>query len=294
MNDWTSEIRYGGEDIHPDKREEFKIRTENKPKKRRLKHSSDSGGIQDDMLKSLFRMIKIALVLAAGFFVVKQYCAWLCNSDSFKIRQIEIEGNELISSQKIMKITELESGKRIWEIDLRSANEKIRSNPFIDSVELERSFPNVLKIRIHEKYPIALLNFSSRFYCIDETGMILPSKSGKLYDLPVLSGHYQGSVTVGQNIDSPNVKEELAFLKQIIRDRTELYGEISEVAFKQDGLTLYTRKGGIPVRIGEGGYDWKIRYLEAVIKRIYEKSEIQKIKYIDLRYNNQVVVGERA
>jgi cell division protein FtsQ len=294
MNDWSSEIRYGGENILQDEQKELKIRTENHPEKRRTEPSSDSDGIQDDMLKSLFKLIKIALVLVSGFFVVKLYSAWLVNSDSFKIKKIEIEGNELISSQKIMKDTGLESGKRIWEIDLRSAEEEIRSNPFIDTVHLERSFPNVLKIRIREKYPIALLNFKNCFYGIDEKGMILPSKSGILYDLPVLSGHHQGSVTMGQTIDSPNVMKELAFLKQIIRERTELYGEISEVAIGQNGLILYTRKGGIPVHIGEGGYDWKIRYLEAVVKQIYQKSDIQKIKYIDLRYNNQVVVGERA
>jgi cell division protein FtsQ len=287
MNDW-------GNDIFSGEQEALKLPVENPPKKRRSKFSSDSGGIQDDMLKSLFKLIKTTLFLAAGFFVVKQYSAWLANSDSFKIRKIEIEGNELISGQKIMKENELASGKRIWEVDLKSVDENIRSNPFIDTVQLERSFPDILKIRIHEKFPIALLNFKNRFYCIDETGMILPSKSGKLYDLPVLSGHYEGSVTVGQQIDSPNVKEELAFLKKILRERTDLYGEISEVANKKDGLTLYTRRGGIPVRIGEGGYDWKIRYLEAVIKQICQKSEIKEIKYIDLRYNNQVVVGERV
>ena len=288
MNDWENDIFSG------DQEELKKISMESLPKKRRSERSSDSGGIQDDMLKSFFRLIKFTLFLVAGFFVVKQYSAWLGNSDSFKIRKIEIEGNELISGQKIMKENELESGKRIWEVDLKSVDENIRNNPFIDTVQLERSFPDVLKIQVHEKFPIALLNFKNHFYCIDETGMILPSKPGKLYDLPVLSGHYEGSVTVGQQIDSPNVSEELTFLKKILRERTDLYGEISEVANKKDGLTLYTRNGGIPVRIGKGGYDWKIRYLEAVIKQICQKSEIKKIKYIDLRYNNQVVVGERV
>jgi len=287
MNDWEDDI-FSGE------REALKPPAENPPEKRRSKFSYDSGGIQDDMLKSFFRLIKIALFLLVGFFVVKQYSVWLANSDSFKIRKIEIEGNELISGQKIMKENELVSGKRIWEVDLKSVDENIRNNPFIDTVQLERSFPDVLKIRIHEKFPIALINFKSRFYCIDETGMILPSKPGKLYDLPVLSGHYEGGVTAGRQIDSPNVREELAFLKKILRERTDLYGEISEIVNKEDGLTLYTRKGGVPVRIGEGGYDWKIRYLEAVIKQICQKSEIKKIKYIDLRYNNQVVVGERV
>jgi cell division protein FtsQ len=251
--------------------------------------------IQDDMLKSFFNLVKAAVLLVLCFFVLKAYAAWLKKSESFKIRKIEIEGNAMISDQNIIKTTELASETSIWEVDLQSADSKIRENPLIEAVSLERSFPGVIKIKIHEKNPLALLNFKNRFYCIDRNGVVLPSKSGKLYDLPVISGHFEGGVQTGKTVRSKVVEKGLDFLKTLVRERPELFNEISEIVLKKEhGLVFFTRNGGIPVRLGESGYAWKIRYLEAILGEIYQQSNLKKIRFIDLRYNNQVVVGERA
>lgn len=249
----------------------------------------------EDMLQSFFKLIKLAVFLVFCFVILKAYSAWLKNSDSFKIRKIEIHGNELVSEKKIMSETQLDPEKRIWEIDLGLVDSTIRNNPLIERVQLERSFPNVLKIRIYEKYPIALINYKNRFYCIDREGLVLPSKPGRLYDLPVISGRYKGIVQVGHRIHDPAIQKGLTFIETLIQERAQLYTELSEIVIQEDqNLLLYTRQGGVPVRLGEGGYRWKIRYLEAIIHFLVQKSEINRVRYIDLRYENQIVVGERA
>lgn len=250
---------------------------------------------QDDMLRSFLRLIKLGVFLVLSFVVLKAYSAWLENSDSFKIRKIEILGNEFVSDKKIITETQLDADKRIWEIDLGLVDSTIRNNPLIEKVHLERSFPNVLKIEIHEKFPIALMNYQNRFYCIDREGMVLPSKPGKLYDLPVISGPIHTTVQVGKPVHNTAIQRGLAFIQLLIRERVQLYAEISEIVMqKNQGILLYMRQGGVPVRVGKGGYQWKIRYLDAIIKNLLQKSEISKVQYIDLRYENQIVVGERV
>jgi cell division septal protein FtsQ len=87
----------------------------------------------------------------------------------------------------------------------------------------------------------------------------------------------------------------LEFLKYILNDRPGLFSSISEVVVgKSEGIILMTSKGGVPVWMGEGGYFTKIRYLEAILNELDENREIRQVKYIDLRFNNQIIVGMRA
>jgi cell division septal protein FtsQ len=54
---------------------------------------------------------------------------------------------------------------------------------------------------------------------------------------------------------------------------------------------LYTARGGIPVRVGRGGFEWKVRYLEAILAELETNPSLTNAEYIDLRYEGQVFVG---
>jgi len=234
-----------------------------------------------------------------GFFllweVVKEYRVWVEESETFSIRKIEVQGLELLSEKEILRLCGLVPRSIIWRVSLEEVEGKIGHNTFVETVCVERCLPDVLRIRVKEKRPVALLNFKGNFFSVDPEGLVLPSKPGKLYDLPVLSGAFRGAVGVGRKAGGKLVRQGLDFLMLVLEDRPELYSRISEIVLgKPEGLILYTSRAGVPICVGEGGYDWKIRYLEAILDELVRKRELSRVRYIDLRFVGRVFVGMRA
>jgi cell division protein FtsQ len=246
-------------------------------------------------LKGFFSLLGFCALLFLIWLIVGVYRTWIAESKTFYTRRIEVLGNELLTKDEILHLGGLTPHSSIWKRDLCQVTEGIRVNPFVETVEVERLLPDVLRIRIEEKHPVALLNLQGMFYCIDEDGLVLPSKPGKLYDLPVISGDFQGGVSVGSQAGGKRVQEGLGFLMFVFRSRPEMYSRISEVVVgKPEGLILYTSKAGVPVRVGTGGYTRKILYLEAILDKLAANKDLSRVHYIDLRFEDQVVVGMRA
>jgi len=240
-------------------------------------------------------ILSILLVVLSLFALIRFKNEWMQNSREFAIQSIEVSGIDLINSNYIMELSGLTPGQNIWSVDLQKAKTDLDANPFIERVTLQRKLPNILEVRVEEKKPIASLNFQGELFCIDKDGLILPSKPGKLYNMPVISGDFEGGVRVGSRASGPMVMKGLEFLKLIIEDRPEIYDQISQVVpGDARGLTVYTSKRGIAVVIGSGREIQKIRYLEAALAEIEKDPDIGRIRYIDLRYRGQVVIGMRA
>jgi len=53
-------------------------------------------------------------------------------------------------------------------------------------------------------------------------------------------------------------------------------------------LTLYTLKGGVPIRLGSGDYGDKLNRLEKVLPDL--RSKLQNVEYLALNYSKKVVV----
>ena len=246
-------------------------------------------------LKGFLSFLGFCALMFLIWLLIGAYTSWIAESKTFHTRRIEVSGNELLTKDEILHLGGVTPRSSIWNRDLCQVTEGIQRNPFVESVEAERLLPDVLRIQITEKRPVALLNLQGMFFCIDGDGLVLPSKPGKLYDLPVISGDFQGGVSVGSRAGGKLVRDGLGFLMYVFRSRPEMYSRISEVVVgRPEGLVLYTSKAGVPVRVGTGGYNRKIRYLEAILDKLVANQNLSRVHYIDLRFEGQVVVGMRA
>ncbi len=220
---------------------------------------------------------------------------WMHRAPCFRVSDIEISGIDFLTREDVLKLGGLEDAGNIWTVGLARLESRILSNPFVESVHTQRLLPDILRIDIEEKKPLALLNFGGTLYSIDGKGMVLPSKPGRLYDMPVLTGKFEGGVRVGSPAGGELILKGLEFLRCVIEDRPEVYNQISEVVMGDErGLIVHTSRGGVTVFFGHGQEIEKIRCLEAALKQIAEKNEENDIRYIDLRFEGQVVLGMRT
>ncbi len=250
---------------------------------------------RDPFFNRIYHSTLFFVVMALVWGIGIKYTQWLSESDVFQVQKIEIEGNELFSDQEIIDRGGLNLEADMWKIDLKRVGNKIESQPFIEQVYVERLLPDRLRINILEKHPVALLQFEGAFYCIDQEGLILPSITGKNYDLPILSGNFKGGVHVGSRVRGNVIGEGLQFVNHILNICPNLYSQISEIVVgREKGLLLYTNQTTIPVWLGRAEYVRKIHYLEAILVELAIKEKFSQVRYIDLRFGDQVVVGIKA
>ena len=249
---------------------------------------------QKKVIKTLKSIIIFFMSSTGLYFLISGYLNWLDGVASLQITNLEYRGNDLITDAELHDITGIESVEHMTDVSLVSIDKRIRANPFIESVKVTRSFPGSIMMEIKEKEPIALLRVDQKLYCIDRFGMVLQSRPGRLYNLPILSGDFKGGVSIGKKAQSPYLTQGLNFLNMIMAERPELYSEISEiVAAGDDEIVAYTNKGGIPIKFGEQRFAYKIHCLDAILDKMEIENSFKNVKYIDLRYHNQVILGMR-
>jgi cell division septal protein FtsQ len=239
----------------------------------------------------------LKIIVSAGIFglfvfaVLPRYARWLKDGDCFRIAKIEVEGNDLVMDREILKLARIRKKDSVWNVDLKAAENRIAANPWIGRVSVFRRHPDAVRILVEEKKPVALLKSNGRFYALDREMTLLPANPGKCYTLPILSFSIGAKAAYGKRVQSGTGREAMAFLLFLLKDRPDLYPQISEIGSGADGLMLYTARGGIPVRIGRGGLEWKVRYLEAILGELETNPSLTNAGYIDLRYEGQVFVG---
>ena len=241
------------------------------------------------------KCLKVAFAFGCLALFLRFYIIWIQNSDTFRVQKIEVEGNELIPAEELATDGGVERNINIWSLDLVDVTQQMKEHVYVSDVHIQRKLPNEIKVEVEEKNPVALLNYKGKLYCLDPEGLVLPSAPNKVYDLPVISGKFQGSVNLGQYVSGSSIGEGLRFINTILADRSELYTHISEVNIREEkGLQIYLSHTGIPVSVGYQHYKLKIRSLEAVLRDLTAENDLKRVKYINLQYRGQVVVGMRT
>ena len=93
--------------------------------------------------------------------------------DKFKIKVIEIENNNIVQKENIIKKLSFLSDINLIFLDKNEIEKKLNRIDFIDSFEIKKIYPNKIKIRVYEKKPIAILqNKKEKFYISDKIELI--------------------------------------------------------------------------------------------------------------------------
>ncbi len=213
----------------------------------------------------------------------------LLASGLFAVTTIQVENNQRLSREELLALSDIAPGTNIFDLDLKMIGSKISENPWIVSARVERSFPDQVKIIVEERQPQAIVQLGYLYY-VDYNGEIFKMLEAEdRLDYPLISGIDRQLL-----LDRPEQGRELLLgalgLLSELKDR-RIFGldQVSELRVDpQEGITLYTYRGGVPVRFGQNGYRTKLDRLE----RIYQdlKPRLAAINYIDLNVVERVIV----
>lgn len=127
------------------------------------------------------------------------------------VNKIEVSGNAVYSSDKIIATTGLSKSTNIWNVDKTKIEGKLEELTELKSAQVETHFPNTVSITITEFKRIAYIMKEKGYLPVMENGKIL--KATEVTEVPsnapILIGFNEGQALNGMIVELGNLKEEV-------------------------------------------------------------------------------------
>lgn len=225
------------------------------------------------------RLNFVILVLLSGILLESLYL--LSRSKFFSVHQIQVKGNQRVSSERIVALSGINQDTNIFQISASEVARKIGREVWIEKTDVRRKFPLKVEIIIKERQPLAVVTFRDKFILVDKEAKILQVEKENIFpSLPLVKDvAVGGRLAPGRSIKSFPLSNALLCLKYLETDLKSAVSFLSAPSI--DGLALQIRSG-LVILYGKVELPDEKNY---AIKVIVAQSESrgQKLKYIDVR-----------
>ena len=243
-------------------------------------------------------VLVVLVLLLAGYGAVR----W---RDTLPVRSILVTGMRIVDPHEVITLSGVRGGDRLYAVNLGEVKRRVALHPFFDEVIVRRQIPGTLTIDVVERRPCALIS-AGELYAVDRSGVLLPLRNNEavrasgtphatpmeFFDLPVLSGiRVSQPIEFGRKVGDPNLGDLLKIVELLQAENQPLFHRISELSIAPEGgIVLFTADESVPIRLGRGGIPRKVVELEAFWEKVVAREGLWNLEYIDLQYEDQVVV----
>ena len=231
------------------------------------------------------------------FMIIFGICALSFNWADFKkiytVKEVNIYGTTFFDQSIIEEKSNAIMSYNIFNSKLRNYKDEILNFDHIIDCKISRKFPSTIDITIYEREPVALIS-SDELIILDSEGVCLPVEYCDL-SLPILTNFKSNPELYpkGSTTASTNVLNSVILMKYTKDNFSMIYDEISEFVFNEDSeYEIILKNGKTRIILGREKLQNKIKYLSLFQETLKEEKNIKDFKYIDLRYNNQIIVKE--
>lgn len=220
---------------------------------------------RDKRLKRIKFFLKLILFIG----VVSGIIAFATCSPIFNIQNIEVINNKQLSPETITSLSELSIGQNIFKFWKNDVENKIKSNAYIENVELKRVFPNKIQINIEEREPKFSVPVLGEYAYINTQGYILEITQNQL-NLPIINGisTKEEEIKPGIRLDNKDLTELEIILKIMnAMKENQLDKEVTsiDISNKNDYI-IYMQNEKKKIHLGDGSnLSNKMLYVIAII-----------------------------
>ena len=128
---------------------------------------------------------------------------------------------------------------------------------------------------------------------VDEEGVVLPAlKGSRALDLPVIVGMGNFPEKPAAAIQNPRILQAIWLLATTRVLDKKLFYRIDNVSYSSArGLVVYLTRPALPLYFGKNPDVRQIEYVRAILQKLKRERRLTSARYIDLRFEKQVVVG---
>ncbi|MFE3826725.1 cell division protein FtsQ/DivIB [Streptomyces sp. NPDC059092] len=171
-----------------------------------------------------FRLPRPRLLIAvAAAVVVAGGALWaLYGSQWLRVAKVTTSGAEVLSRAEVESVAAVPLGEPLVSVDTDAVESRLRQRlPRIDSVEVARSWPDGISLKVIERKPALLIGKDSKFIEVDADGVRFATVDKAPAGVPVLK------MTVGRSAGSDRFGTA-RLMREAVAVRSELPGGVAE------------------------------------------------------------------
>ncbi len=224
---------------------------------------------QRQILKKKKR-IKLMLKFTALLIIIIAGIIFALVSPIFNIKEINVSNNNQINTETIISLSQLSLGQNIFKFNKNKVNKNIKTNAYIESVEIKRKLPNKVQIQIEERKQEYNVEFLNGYAYINNQGYILQISEEK-QALPTIQGIStpDEQIVEGNRLNSEDL-EKLEVIIQIMNicKNYELDSKITNIDIStKDEYTLYLEEEKKTIYLGDkSNLSNKMLYVQVIIE----------------------------
>lgn len=155
-------------------------------------------------LKILLKVLKWLIIIG----VIIAFIIFFLTSPVFNVKQIEVNGNDKISDEDIITLSEIETGVNIYKYSKSNIKEKVKQNSYIADVQVFRILPDKIEIEVQERKATFLLEMENTFAYINNQGYVLELNKENIY-LPIITGFSTSvdNIIAGKQLEEDDLKK---------------------------------------------------------------------------------------
>jgi cell division protein FtsQ len=187
--------------------------------------------------------------------------AWASTSPHFALRTVRVQGLHRATEKELLRLAGVAPGTNLWSLDPSAVAQTMSAHPWVRTVEVTRSLPDTLQLRVEERTPVALASLGD-LYVVDADGApfkrVSPAES---LDLPLLTGLTREQAEKDPAGTAVRLREALGVVDvyQHAFERPRL----SEIQLGEAGFELITADG-VRVVLGRDDLDGQLRRLQRI------------------------------
>jgi cell division protein FtsQ len=237
----------------------------------------------------VFAVLAAAAVAVAGvrYYLMHDARFVLATSDD-----IQITGAEHLTREQVVSVFGADLERNIFRVSLAERQEDLERLPWVAHATVMRLLPDVLRVQITERTPVAFVRQGSQIGLVDGSGVLLDMPPDAAGD-----PHYSFPVLTGLSVDQamPDRAERMEVYQQFLRDLDStgrhLTDSVSEVDVTdpEDVKALVT-SGSSDILVHFGQEQFLKRYQEFEEHLPEWKQQYPKLASADMRYEGQIVL----
>ncbi len=203
---------------------------------------------------------------------------FLLTAPYFEVKEIAVQGNSRLSNDQILEWANVPLERSIFAVNIKEISRAIASKSEIKRIEIKRILPAKVLIVVEERLPFACLSRGKELFEVCDDGVII-KKTIDSMNLPVI--RVAGSFSL---------EEKLSREVNILLMAQQLGLPFFQLDVRNGHTLVGTLESGIKIYLGKGDHLDYLSYLPSLLEAYREKEK--GLKYIDIRFNEQIIVGE--
>ena len=237
------------------------------------------------------RLARVASVVARSVAAVLLVgtVGWLgwkhaVRGDLLRIREVRFEGLSRATAQELLELSPVQRGDHLLLADPALVEAALRRHPWIASVEVRRTLPPALEVRVAERTAVVLADLGG-LYLVDTTGEVFKrAHPGDGLDLPVVTGIGREAWVERRAEVEPLLRGALALLDRWAERGLDRRAPVSEIHISSEyGTTLWVGAEGLEVRLGNGALPEKLTRLERVLAAVEAEGRRAEVLHLENR-----------